>query len=88
LVQAEEALIMRYVRARHAKQERYNEVLSWLERIHHENPSEISDVGQCLAFRGDSFREDLVSVCVSHGEDADVLVQRDPRHPEPASFST
>ena len=86
LVQAEETLIMRYVRAGHAKQERYNEVLSWLERIHHENPSELPDVEQCLAFRGDSFREDLVSVCVSHGEDADVLVQRDPHHPERPRF--
>ena len=88
LVQAEEALLAQYVRERHASETRYAELLSWLEEVHATDPVRIPDVPRCLSYQGDSFRQPLIRICVSHGTDADSLASRDPEHPERPLFRT
>ena len=88
LFQAEEALLTQDTRERHATRERYEEILGLLADFHHREPTRIPDIEAALAFDGDSFREKLIDVCVSHNEDADALVANDeknldrPRFPE------
>lgn len=86
LVQAEEALLCQDTRERHALRERYEEILSGLKALHAKDSTNIPDIDACLAYEGDSFRKQLIDVCVSHGEDADALLGRDAQNPQHPRF--
>ena len=77
LYKAEEALLCRYTRQHHATCQRYEELLTQLQQFHNENPSSLPDVESCLSFAGDSFREKLIEICVSHGQDFEFLLDND-----------
>lgn len=77
LFQAEEALLALDTRDRHAKRERYIELINEITEYHDKDRVRIPDIEECLSFDGDSFKEKLIEICVSHNEDADVLVERD-----------
>jgi len=77
LFQAEEALLALDTRDRHARRERYVELISEITQYHDKDRARIPDIEECLSFDGDSFKEKLVEVCVSHNQDADVLVEQD-----------
>lgn len=80
LDQAEEALLCRDTRSRHATRERYEMVFQELREFHGENPENIPSIDECLSFDGESFRERLIEICVSHNQDAQVLVSRNPKN--------
>jgi hypothetical protein len=86
LDQAEEALLCQDTRERHATRGRYEEVLGKLRNFHDLDPENIPSVDSCLSFDGDSFAKKLIDVCVSHNQDEDALVQRDPENPERPRF--
>ena len=86
LNQAEEALLSQDTRERHATRVRYDEVLAMLRQFHEKDPANIPSIESLLAFDGDSFRNKLVDICISHNEDADVLVARDVESPERPRF--
>lgn len=73
LHQAEEAVLCADTRERHATRERYEELLGRLQATHNEAPARIPDFETCLSFYGDSFRRELIDICVSHNQDAIVL---------------
>lgn len=77
LFQAEEALLALDTRERHATRERYQEILNEIRDFHDKDRVRIPDVDDCLSFGGDSFRDKLVEICVSHNQDAGVLVEKD-----------
>lgn len=77
LFQAEEALLTQDTRERHATKARYEEILGLLAAFHQKNPAKLPDIDAALSFDGESFREKLIDVCVSHNEDADALVAND-----------
>jgi hypothetical protein len=81
LAQAYEALLTLDTRDRHSKPERYAEIIDWMVQAYHKDPQNLVDISSALSFEGDSFLEQLVSVCVSHNEDADALLARDPANP-------
>lgn len=81
LIQAEESLLCADTRERHATPQRYGELLVMLSDCHRRDPTNIPDIEQCLSFDGDSFRVKLIDICVSHNEDADVLVALDKANP-------
>jgi hypothetical protein len=80
LFQAEEVLLALDTRERHALRERYKEIITQLRAFHQKDPEKIPDIDECFSFDGDSFKNKLIDICVSHNEDADVLVERDPEH--------
>lgn len=86
LLQAEEALLCEDTRERHATRARYEELLGMLADFHSRDPEKIPDIEACLAFDGDSFRRKVIDVCVSHNEDAEVLVGSDPANPARPRF--
>jgi hypothetical protein len=57
-----------------------------LRQFHQKDPANIPSIESLLAFDGDSFRNKLVDICVSHNEDAEVLVARDVVSPERPRF--
>lgn len=77
LAQAEEALLCRDTRERHTSPERYKELLDQLQQFHIEDPTNLPDIESCLSFEGDSFRDKLIDICVSHGRDIDFLLEKD-----------
>jgi hypothetical protein len=77
LAQAEEVLLSQDTRERHATERRYEEVLDGLVQMSQTDPERIPDPRVALSFDGDSFRKKLVEVCVSHGQDAESLVESD-----------
>ena len=77
LCQAEEVLLCQDTRERHATKERYEELLNLLQDFHCKEPSKLSDVETCLSFDGDSFRDKLIEICVSHDQDLDFLLDND-----------
>ncbi|HST57323.1 MAG TPA: ATP-binding protein, partial [Longimicrobium sp.] len=77
LAQAEELLLSQDTRERHATEQRYEEVLDGLVQMSQIDPERIPDPRAALSFDGDSFRKKLVEVCVSHGQDAESLVESD-----------
>ena len=77
LAQAEEVLLSQDTRERHATEARYDEVLDRLVQMSQADPERIPDPRAALSFDGDSFRKKLVEVCVSHGQDAESLVESD-----------
>jgi hypothetical protein len=88
LDQMEEALLSQDTRERHATPERYNQVLETLREFHQKNPESVPGVDECLSFDGNSFRDKLVDICVSHNEDAEALLRGDSENPERPRFST
>ncbi|MFL6214851.1 MAG: hypothetical protein ACJ74J_13285 [Blastocatellia bacterium] len=80
LTQAEEALLTQDTRARHATRERYVALLNMMQRMHEDDAEKIPDIKAALAFDGDSFRDKLVEICISHNEDAEALVEADKKH--------
>lgn len=80
LFQAEEALLTQDTRERHATRERYQNILDLLSKFHLKDRTRIPDIEMALSFDGESFREKLIDVCVSHNEDADALVGNDERN--------
>lgn len=77
LYQAEEALLCRDTRQNHATRQRYEELLTQLQQFHNEKPSSLPDVECCLSFDGDSFREKLIEICVSHVQDFEFILDND-----------
>jgi molecular chaperone HtpG len=88
LAQAEEALLSQDTRDRHALAARYVQVLKKLDEYHQEDRTRIPDVESCLSLEGDSFRDKLIEICVSHNEDAEALVKRDDKNPSRPRFPT
>jgi len=86
LDQAEEALLSQDTRDRHATRARYEEVLDMLRQFHQKDPTNIPPIESILAFDGDSFRNKLVDICISHYEDAEGLVARDVESPDRPRF--
>ncbi|MCH7871961.1 MAG: ATP-binding protein, partial [Planctomycetes bacterium] len=86
LVQAEEALLCQDTRRRHATRERYEEILTELSRLHHKDPTRIPDIESCLSYEGDSFRDKLIDLCVSHNDSPEMLLMRDESQPERPRF--
>jgi hypothetical protein len=80
LFQAEEALLTQDTRARHATPERYHGILNAVWQMHQSDPERIPDVKVCMSFDGDSFRDKLIDICVTHNEDAEALVEADKKH--------
>ncbi|HEX5732338.1 MAG TPA: hypothetical protein VF131_05850 [Blastocatellia bacterium] len=80
LFQAEEALLTQDTRTRHATPQRYKEILGNMWRMHQSDPENIPDIQSCLSFDGDSFKDKLIDICVSHNEDAEALVEADKKH--------
>ncbi len=80
LFQAEEALLTQDTRERHATKLRYEEILALLAEFHQKDPTKTPDIEASLSFDGDSIRDKLVDVCVSHNEDADALVGSDEKN--------
>jgi hypothetical protein len=86
--QAQEALLCLDCRERHATRTRYRELLDLLADLHRADPTKIGDPSSALSFDGDSFEEKLIEICVSHNEDAHVLVDPDPTNFEQLRFPT
>lgn len=86
LNQAEEALLCQDTRERHAIRERYEKVLTQLQGYHTKDASKLPDVESCLSFAGDTFRDKLIDICVSHGKDTEHLVGNDDINPERPRF--
>jgi hypothetical protein len=86
LRQGEEVLLAVDTRDRHATQERYCEVLKHIENAHDKDKSRIPDVETCLSYYGDSFRDKLVEICISHNQDAESLIERDTDNPQRLRF--
>lgn len=86
LYQAEEALLCQDTRERHATSQRYEDLLTNLQHFHNEEPSKLPDVESCLSFDGDSFRNKLIEICVSHGQDLDFLLENDETNIERPRF--
>lgn len=87
LAEAQDLLLCLDCRERHASRDRYNEILSSFREKHHQSPKTIPLVDEAIRFGDDSFISSLIEVCVSHNEDASVLLEgkkerrQDPRFP-------
>ncbi len=86
LCQAEEVLLCQDTRERHASYERYEEILNQLQQFHKKDPTNLPDVESCLSYAGDSFREKLIEICVSHNQDISYLLDNDETHIERPRF--
>lgn len=86
LCQAEEALLCQDTRERHASYERYQKILDQLQQFHKKDPTNLPDVESCLSYAGDSFREKLIEICVSHNQDISFLLDNDETHIERPRF--
>ena len=86
--QAQEALLCLDCRERHATQDRYLEIIRNLEQMHRQDAVRIPDIRASLSFDGDSYLEKLIDVCVSHNEDAHVLMDRNPTNFDQWRFPT
>jgi hypothetical protein len=84
--QAQEALLCTDCRNRHATRDRYHQLLDALAHFHRLDPVNIINPSMALSFDGNSFLEKLVEICVSHNEDAHVLVDPDPTNSEQWRF--
>ena len=86
LAQAEEVLLCQDTRERHAGEQRYKELLAMLQEFHRRDPAKVADIDAAMVFDGDSFRNKLIDVCVSHNEDAAVLIEPDRENPARRRF--
>ena len=75
-------------RERHATQSRYEELLAQIADFHEKDKIRVPDIEHCLSFDRDSFKKKLIDVCVSHNQNAEVLIEKDrenfefPRFPQ------
>jgi hypothetical protein len=83
---AEEAMLCLDSRERHATRERYAELLKALDDMAARSRGALPSLDALLRFDGDALRRDLVEICVSHGEDAAALMDRDPENPDGDRF--
>jgi molecular chaperone HtpG len=67
LFQLQEAAFVAYLRPRHATDQKYREMFSFLKRTSGRN--------DLFEFRGVSFEQYLINICVSHNLDAGVLAE-------------
>lgn len=87
LAEAQDLLLCLDCRERHASRERYNEILTSFRNAHFQSPTSIPLVDDAIRFGDDSFFSSLIEVCVSHNEDASVLLEgkrerrQEPRFP-------
>ncbi len=86
LHQAEEALLCQDTRERHAYRERYEQLLTQLQQYHEDDRAKLPDIESCLSYQGDSFKEKLIEICVSHGKDTTFLIENDDNQPERPRF--
>jgi molecular chaperone HtpG len=86
--QAQEALLCLDCRERHATRSRYEQIINSLVDFHKADPSKIGDPKTALAFDGDSFEDKLIEICISHNEDAHVLLDPDPNNFDQLRFPT
>lgn len=77
LLQAEDALLALDTRERHAVRERYVQLIEQIRDYHDKDRARIPDIEECLSFDGESIMGKLIDICVSHNEDAEVLVEKD-----------
>jgi len=77
LSQAHEVLLSLDTRERHAKPERYLELLNQISSYHEKDKTRIPDLDECMSFEGDSFKNKLIEICVSHNQGAETLVETD-----------
>lgn len=87
LFQAEEVVLCKDTRERHATRQRYEQLLDELRSFHRRSPERIPDIDSLLAYDGISYRDRLVDICVSHNEMADVLVEPDENNPARPRFT-
>ena len=87
LGEAQDLLLCLDCRERHASRERYSEILSSFRDAHFQSPTTTPLVDDAIRFGDDSFVSSLIEVCVSHNEDASVLLEgkkerrQEPRFP-------
>jgi molecular chaperone HtpG len=86
LEQANEALLCDDTRERHATPARYQQILQSLREMHLLDPIRIPDIDATLSFDGQQFANKLVDICVSHNENASVLLEPDPENPDQLRF--
>jgi hypothetical protein len=86
LAQSEEALLCDWVRENHATRERYQRIIEQLSEFHHKDPAQFPDPVSVLSYGHDSFQRELVEVCISHNEEADVLWRADDISRFPAKY--
>jgi hypothetical protein len=86
--QAQEALLCIDTRERHAKKERYEEIIKLLHQMYEYDASKIPSVHSVLSFDGDSFEEKLIDICVSHNQDPHVLLDRSSENIDQQRFPT
>lgn len=86
--QAKEALLCADNRERHATHTRYKEMLASFRELHKQDPLRVPNIQSCLSFDGDSFEHHLIEICVSHNEDATVLLNKDPLNALNSRFPT
>jgi molecular chaperone HtpG len=67
LFQLQEAAFVAYLRPRHATEKRYRELFSLLKKTSGRN--------DLFEFRGVSFEQQLINICISHNLDAGVLAE-------------
>ncbi|MFH1873106.1 MAG: ATP-binding protein [Pseudomonadota bacterium] len=76
--QAQEALLCADTRERHATPDRYQELIAELRSIDNMERQNAPSINECLRFGQDSFERALIDICVSHNEDASVLMESSP----------
>jgi molecular chaperone HtpG len=84
--QAEEALLCVDTRERHATFDRYNAILLSLAEWHKRDPVNIPSIDTTLSFDGDSYKDKLIEICISHNQNAHSLIDRDPTNPDQWRF--
>ena len=75
LAQAYEALLCLDTRERHALPERYHDLLNTFREWHSQDPESIHSVDTLLTYNGDSIRDPLVEICVSHAQPPHKLIE-------------
>lgn len=86
LHQAEEALLCADSRERHATRERYEELLITIEEAARASDGRVRHPNDLLKFGGDSIRDDLINICVSHNRSPDYLLEQNPVNPDELLF--
>lgn len=76
LLDAQEVLLAEDTRTRHATRERYEELISTVDRAIAAGHLDLPKLERVASFDGDSFLSQAVDICVSHNEGSDVLAAR------------
>ncbi len=86
LTQIEEIILCQDTRERHTQPSRYLQLLSQIQDFHSKNSTVSIDIEARLSFEGDSFVQQLINICSSHGEFAECLVSKNVTNPERKRF--